>query len=203
MAGSGKRFAENRPPEIFRPFSKKLPAVPVQQGKPWKGSTKNVSLVHSHPNRMREFFIAKCLAKKFRGNQFWRIEPVKMDFHYGTSLLAKSPARKRTKRLPARCDERRRHHASFLRARDEGSKKLWTFHRSNRGKAWHAKKRWRRSLYFYPAGLVGDRKAADDLLAPPPTAHAWRKIIKTPLFGPAAAENILVRRLPGRKIGKN
>jgi Glucose-6-phosphate 1-dehydrogenase len=101
---------------------------------------------------------------KVPGTSF-RIEPVKMDFHYGTSFG--KPARKRTNvlLLDAMSGD------ATLFARSDEVEASLGFHRSNRGSL--ARKERCPELYFYPAGSWGP-EAADDLLAR--DGRAWRRL---------------------------
>jgi glucose-6-phosphate 1-dehydrogenase len=94
-----------------------------------------------------------------------RIEPVKMDFHYGTSFGKASPEAYERLLLDAMSGD-----ATLFARRDE-VEEAWTFIDPIE-KAWHAKKD-APELYFYPAGSWGP-EAADDLLAR--DGHAWRRL---------------------------
>jgi len=94
-----------------------------------------------------------------------RIEPVKMDFHYGTSFGKPSPEAYERLLLDAMSGD-----ATLFARRDE-VEEAWTFIDPIE-EAWHAKKD-APELYFYPAGSWGP-EAADDLLAR--DGHAWRRL---------------------------
>jgi glucose-6-phosphate 1-dehydrogenase len=94
-----------------------------------------------------------------------RIEPVKMDFHYGTSFGKASPEAYERLLLDAMSGD-----ATLFARRDE-VEEAWTFIDPIEG-AWHAKND-APELYFYPAGSWGP-EAADDLLAR--DGHAWRRL---------------------------
>src|SRR3954469_25261507 len=94
-----------------------------------------------------------------------RIEPVKMDFHYGTSFGKASPEAYERLLLDAMGGD-----ATLFARRDE-VEEAWTFIDPIE-EAWHAKND-APELYFYPAGSWGP-EAADDLLAR--DGHAWRRL---------------------------
>jgi glucose-6-phosphate 1-dehydrogenase len=94
-----------------------------------------------------------------------RIEPVKMDFHYGTSFGKASPEAYERLLLDAMSGD-----ATLFARRDE-VEEAWTFIDPIE-EAWHAKKD-APELYFYPAGSWGP-EAADDLLAR--DGYAWRRL---------------------------
>jgi glucose-6-phosphate 1-dehydrogenase len=94
-----------------------------------------------------------------------RIEPVKMDFHYGTSFGKASPEAYERLLLDAMSGD-----ATLFARRDE-VEEAWTFIDPIE-EAWHAKND-APELYFYPAGSWGP-EAADDLLAR--DGHAWRRL---------------------------
>jgi glucose-6-phosphate 1-dehydrogenase len=94
-----------------------------------------------------------------------RIEPVKMDFHYGTSFGKASPEAYERLLLDAMSGD-----ATLFARRDE-VEEAWTFIDPIE-EAWHAKTD-APELYFYPAGSWGP-EAADDLLAR--DGHAWRRL---------------------------
>src|SRR5215471_8787843 len=94
-----------------------------------------------------------------------RIEPVKMDFHYGTSFGKASPEAYERLLLDAMSGD-----ATLFARRDE-VEEAWAFIDPIE-EAWHAKKD-APELYFYPAGSWGP-EAADDLLAR--DGRAWRRL---------------------------
>jgi glucose-6-phosphate 1-dehydrogenase len=94
-----------------------------------------------------------------------RIEPVKMDFHYGTSFGKASPEAYERLLLDAMSGD-----ATLFARRDE-VEQAWAFIDAIE-EAWHAKKD-APELFFYPAGSWGP-KEADDLLAR--DGHAWRRL---------------------------
>jgi len=94
-----------------------------------------------------------------------RIEPVKMDFHYGTSFGKASPEAYERLLLDAMGGD-----ATLFARRDE-VEEAWSFIDPIE-EAWHAKND-APELYFYPAGSWGP-EAADDLLAR--DGHAWRRL---------------------------
>jgi glucose-6-phosphate 1-dehydrogenase len=94
-----------------------------------------------------------------------RIEPVKMDFHYGTSFGKASPEAYERLLLDAMSGD-----ATLFARRDE-VEEAWAFIDPIE-EAWHAKKD-APELFFYPAGSWGP-EAADDLLAR--DGHAWRRL---------------------------
>src|SRR3954469_13119442 len=108
--------------------------------------------------------IALRMQAKIPGNNL-RIEPVKMDFHYGTSFGKASPEAYERLLLDAMSGD------PTLFARRDEVEEAWSFIDPIEG-AWHAKKD-AAELYFYPAGSWGP-EAADDLLAR--DGHAWRRL---------------------------
>src|SRR5882762_5106368 len=94
-----------------------------------------------------------------------RIEPVKMDFHYGTSFGKPSPEAYERLLLDAMSGD-----ATLFARRDE-VEEAWSFIDPIE-EAWHEKKD-APELYFYPAGSWGP-EAADDLLAR--DGRAWRRL---------------------------
>ena len=94
-----------------------------------------------------------------------RIEPVKMDFHYGTSFGKASPEAYERLLLDAMSGD------PTLFARRDEVEEAWSFIDPIE-EAWHAKKD-APELYFYPAGSWGP-EAADDLLAR--DGGAWRRL---------------------------
>src|SRR6266508_2290350 len=101
---------------------------------------------------------------KVPGTSF-RIEPVKMDFHYGTSFGKASPEAYERLLLDAMSGD-----ATLFARRDE-VEQAWAFIDPIE-EAWHAKKDVP-ELFFYPAGSWGP-EAADDLLAR--DGRAWRRL---------------------------
>src|SRR5712692_11671207 len=95
----------------------------------------------------------------------FRIEPVKMDFHYGTSFGKASPEAYERLLLDAMSGD-----ATLFARRDE-VEQAWAFIDPIE-EAWHAKKD-APDLFFYPAGSWGP-EAADDLLAR--DGRAWRRL---------------------------
>ncbi|HXX42027.1 MAG TPA: glucose-6-phosphate dehydrogenase [Chthoniobacterales bacterium] len=94
-----------------------------------------------------------------------RIEPVKMDFHYGTSFGKASPEAYERLLLDAMSGD-----ATLFARRDE-VEEAWAFIDPIE-EAWHAKV-GAPSLYFYPAGSWGPNEA-DELLAR--DGRAWRRL---------------------------
>src|SRR5467141_5460675 len=94
-----------------------------------------------------------------------RIEPVKMDFHYGTSFGKASPEAYERLLLNAMSGD-----ATLFARRDE-VEEAWAFIDPIE-EAWHAKKD-APELYFYPAGSWGP-EAVDDLLDR--DDRAWRRL---------------------------
>jgi glucose-6-phosphate 1-dehydrogenase len=94
-----------------------------------------------------------------------RIEPVKMDFHYGTSFGKASPEAYERLLLDAMSGD-----ATLFARRDE-VEDAWAFIDPIE-QAWHAEKD-APELYFYPAGSWGP-EAADELLAR--DGRAWRRL---------------------------
>jgi len=108
--------------------------------------------------------IALRIHAKVPGASF-RVEPVKMDFHYGTSFGKASPEAYERLLLDAMSGD-----ATLFARRDE-VEEAWAFidvieH------AWAAKKD-APGLFLYPAGSWGPEEA-DDLLAR--DGHAWRRL---------------------------
>jgi glucose-6-phosphate 1-dehydrogenase len=94
-----------------------------------------------------------------------RIEPVKMDFHYGTSFGKASPEAYERLLLDAMSGD-----ATLFARRDE-VEQAWSFIDPIE-EAWHAKKD-APELHFYPAGSWGP-EAADELLAR--DGRTWRRL---------------------------
>jgi glucose-6-phosphate 1-dehydrogenase len=108
--------------------------------------------------------IALRIHAKVPGTSF-HIEPVKMDFHYGTSFGKASPEAYERLLLDAMSGD-----ATLFARRDE-VEQAWAFIDPIE-EAWHAKKDVP-ELFFYPAGSWGP-EAADDLLAR--DGRAWRRL---------------------------
>src|SRR5213596_766239 len=108
--------------------------------------------------------ISLRMQAKVPGTSF-RIEPVKMDFHYGTSFGKASPEAYERLLLDAMSGD-----ATLFARRDE-VEQAWAFIDPIE-EAWHAKKDVP-ELFFYPAGSWGP-EAADDLLAR--DGRAWRRL---------------------------
>jgi glucose-6-phosphate 1-dehydrogenase len=94
-----------------------------------------------------------------------RIEPVKMDFHYGTSFGKASPEAYERLLLDAMSGD-----ATLFARRDE-VEEAWSFIDPTE-EAWHAMKN-APPLYFYPAGSWGPEEA-DALLAR--DGRSWRRL---------------------------
>jgi glucose-6-phosphate 1-dehydrogenase len=94
-----------------------------------------------------------------------RVEPVKMDFHYGTSFGKASPEAYERLLLDAMSGD------PTLFARRDEVEEAWTFIDPIE-EAWHAAKNLP-PLYFYPAGSWGPEEA-DALLAR--DGHTWRRL---------------------------
>src|SRR5213082_2315444 len=94
-----------------------------------------------------------------------RIEPVKMDFHYGTSFGKASPEAYERLLLDAMSGD-----ATLFARRDE-VEEAWAFIDPIE-EAWHGKEN-QPDLFMYPAGSWGP-EAADDLLAG--DGRAWRRL---------------------------
>src|SRR6266511_3111588 len=108
--------------------------------------------------------ISLTIHAKVPGTSF-RIEPVKMDFHYGTSFGKASPEAYERLLLDAMSGD-----ATLFARRDE-VEEAWAFIDPIE-EAWHAKKD-APELFFYPSGSWGP-DAADDLLAR--DGRAWRRL---------------------------
>jgi len=108
--------------------------------------------------------ISLRMQAKMPGTSF-RIEPVKMDFHYGTSFGKASPEAYERLLLDAMSGD-----ATLFARRDE-VEEAWAFIDIIE-KAWAAKKD-APALSFYPAGSWGPEEA-DDLLAR--DGRAWRRL---------------------------
>ncbi len=107
--------------------------------------------------------ISLRMEAKMPGTSF-RIEPVKMDFHYGTSFGKASPEAYERLLLDAMSGD-----ATLFARRDE-VEEAWTFIDIIEN-AWNVKKNTP-ELYFYPAGSWGPEQA-DELLAR--DGRAWRR----------------------------
>jgi glucose-6-phosphate 1-dehydrogenase len=101
---------------------------------------------------------------KVPGTSF-RVEPVKMDFHYGTSFGKASPEAYERLLLDAMSGD-----ATLFARRDE-VEEAWAFIDPIE-KAWSAGEK-KPELFFYPAGSWGPEEA-DDLLAR--DGRAWRRL---------------------------
>jgi glucose-6-phosphate 1-dehydrogenase len=108
--------------------------------------------------------ISLRIQAKMPGTSF-RIEPVKMDFHYGTSFGKASPEAYERLLLDAMSGD-----ATLFARRDE-VEEAWAFIDIIEN-AWSQKKN-APELYFYPAGSWGP-DAADELLAR--DGRAWRRL---------------------------
>src|SRR5215471_1299440 len=108
--------------------------------------------------------ISLRIQAKMPGTSF-RIEPVKMDFHYGTSFGKASPEAYERLLLDAMSGD-----ATLFARRDE-VEQAWAFIDPIED-AWHAKNDVP-ELFFYPAGSWGP-EAADDLLAR--DSRTWRRL---------------------------
>jgi glucose-6-phosphate 1-dehydrogenase len=108
--------------------------------------------------------ISLRIQAKMPGTSF-RIEPVKMDFHYGTSFGKASPEAYERLLLDAMSGD-----ATLFARRDE-VEEAWAFIDFIEN-AWSAKKN-APDLYFYPAGSWGPDEA-DELLAR--DGRAWRRL---------------------------
>jgi glucose-6-phosphate 1-dehydrogenase len=95
-----------------------------------------------------------------------RIEPVKMDFHYGTSFGKASPEAYERLLLDAMSGD-----ATLFARRDE-VEGAWRFIDPIE-EAWHGAEEEKPGLYEYPAGSWGP-KEADELLAR--DGHTWRRL---------------------------
>src|SRR5213594_4909623 len=135
---------------------KKAPAVLFNKGL----SDRNVLVIRIQPDEG----ISLRIHAKVPGTSF-RIEPVKMDFHYGTSFGKPSPEAYERLLLEAMSGD------ATLFARADEVEQAWAFIDPIE-EAWHAKKDVP-ELYFYPAGSWGP-EAADDLLAR--DGRAWRRL---------------------------
>src|SRR5437762_7099351 len=135
---------------------KKAPAVLFNKNL----SDQNVLVIRIQPDEG----ISLRIHAKVPGTSF-HIEPVKMDFHYGTSFGKASPEAYERLLLDAMSGD-----ATLFARRDE-VEEAWAFIDPIE-EAWHAKKD-APELFFYPAGSWGP-EAADDLLAR--DGRAWRRL---------------------------
>ena len=150
----GKRLPKSAT-EISIQF-KKAPAVLFNKDL----SDLNVLVIRIQPDEG----ISLRIHAKVPGTSF-RIEPVKMDFHYGTSFGKPSPEAYERLLLDAMSGD-----ATLFARRDE-VEEAWAFIDPIE-EAWHPKKD-APELFFYPAGSWGP-EAADDLLAR--DGRAWRRL---------------------------
>jgi glucose-6-phosphate 1-dehydrogenase len=150
----GKRLPKSAT-EISIHF-KKAPAVLFNRGL----SDQNVLVIRIQPDEG----ISLRIQAKVPGTSF-RVEPVKMDFHYGTSFGKASPEAYERLLLDAMSGD-----ATLFARRDE-VEEAWAFIDIIE-EAWAAKKD-APDLFFYPAGSWGPEEA-DDLLAR--DGRAWRRL---------------------------
>src|SRR5881392_4092791 len=150
----GKRLPKSAT-EISIHF-KKAPAVLFNRGL----SDQNVLVIRIQPDEG----ISLRIHAKVPGTSF-RIEPVKMDFHYGTSFGKASPEAYERLLLDAMSGD------PTLFARRDEVEQAWSFIDAIED-AWAAKQN-APELYFYPAGSWAP-EAADDLLAR--DGRAWRRL---------------------------
>jgi glucose-6-phosphate 1-dehydrogenase len=150
----GKRLPKSAT-EISVHF-KRAPAVLFNRGL----TDQNVLVIRIQPDEG----ISLRIHAKVPGASF-RIEPVKMDFHYGTSFGKASPEAYERLLLDAMSGD-----ATLFARRDE-VEEAWAFIDSIE-EAWHAKKA-APVLLFYPAGSWGPEEA-DDLLAR--NGRTWRRL---------------------------
>jgi glucose-6-phosphate 1-dehydrogenase len=125
-----------------------------------ESADQNVLVVRIQPDEG----ISLRMQAKMPGTSF-RIEPVKMDFHYGTSFGKASPEAYERLLLDAMSGD-----ATLFARRDE-VEEAWAFIDVIEN-AWAAKKD-APELFFYPAGSWGPEEA-DDLLAR--DGRAWRRL---------------------------
>jgi len=152
----GKRLPKSAT-EISVHFKK---APPVLFNKETVTIDQNVLVIRIQPD---EGISLRMLAK-IPGTSL-RIEPVKMDFHYGTSFGKPSPEAYERLLLDAMSGD------PTLFARRDEVEEAWSFIDPVE-EVWHAEKD-APELYFYPAGSWGP-EAADDLLAR--DARQWRRL---------------------------
>jgi len=125
-----------------------------------ESTEQNVLVIRIQPDEG----ISLRMQAKMPGTSF-RIEPVKMDFHYGTSFGKASPEAYERLLLDAMSGD-----ATLFARRDE-VEEAWAFIDPIEN-AWAVKKD-APSLFFYPAGSWGPEQA-DDLLAR--DGRAWRRL---------------------------
>src|SRR5437016_4883813 len=125
-----------------------------------ESTEQNVLVIRIQPDEG----ISLRMQAKMPGTSF-RIEPVKMDFHYGTSFGKASPEAYERLLLDAMSGD-----ATLFARRDE-VEQAWTFIDVIEN-AWAAKKD-APELFFYPAGSWGPEEA-DNLLAR--DGRAWRRL---------------------------
>ncbi len=125
-----------------------------------QSTEENVLVIRIQPDEG----ISLRMQAKMPGTSF-RIEPVKMDFHYGTSFGKASPEAYERLLLDAMSGD-----ATLFARRDE-VEQAWTFIDVIEN-AWAAKKD-APELFFYPAGSWGPEEA-DNLLAR--DGRAWRRL---------------------------
>ena len=135
-------------------------APPVLFNKERVALDQNVLVIRIQPDEG----ISLRMQAKIPGTSL-RIEPVKMDFHYGTSFGKASPEAYERLLLDAMSGD-----ATLFARRDE-VEQAWAFIDSIE-EAWHAPKD-APELYFYPAGSWGP-DAADELLAR--DGRTWRRL---------------------------
>jgi glucose-6-phosphate 1-dehydrogenase len=152
----GKRLPKSAT-EISVHF-KKAPAVLFN--KEFTERDQNVLVVRIQPDEG----IALRIQAKLPGTSF-RIEPVKMDFHYGTSFGKASPEAYERLLLDAMSGD------ATLFARSDEVEEAWAFIDPIES-AWAAKTD-APDLFFYPAGSWGPEEA-DDLLAR--EERSWRRL---------------------------
>ncbi|PYL15395.1 MAG: glucose-6-phosphate dehydrogenase [Verrucomicrobia bacterium] len=125
-----------------------------------ESTEQNVLVIRIQPDEG----ISLRMQAKMPGTSF-RIEPVKMDFHYGTSFGKASPEAYERLLLDAMSGD-----ATLFARRDE-VEEAWAFIDPIEN-AWTAKKD-APGLFFYPAGSWGPEEA-DDLLAH--DGRSWRRL---------------------------
>jgi glucose-6-phosphate 1-dehydrogenase len=125
-----------------------------------ESTEQNVLVIRIQPDEG----ISLRMQAKMPGTSF-RIEPVKMDFHYGTSFGKASPEAYERLLLDAMSGD-----ATLFARRDE-VEEAWAFIDPIEN-AWAAKKN-APGLFFYPAGSWGPEEA-DDLLAR--DGRSWRRL---------------------------
>src|SRR5216110_572577 len=150
----GKRLPKSAT-EISIHF-KKAPAVLFNKNL----SDQNVLVIRIQPDEG----ISLRIHAKVPGTSF-RVEPVKMDFHYGTSFGKASPEAYERLLLDAMSGD------ATLFARHDEVEEAWAFIDTLEN-AWAAKKD-APDLFFYPAGSWGPEEA-DNLLAR--DGRAWRRL---------------------------